>query len=109
MEQEKQQIVEPSILTANTYFWSPERNANSRRRSELKKLKTVSDFLEKLGMEVTNSYNINTVDAKVVSQNGDKIEVVFSYRESAKNVYKSLCITKNGENSNITTLRKLYK
>lgn len=89
----------PSILTANTYFWTPSTNASDRRKNEEKKLNEVASFFETLGFEVSNT-------DRVIAKK-DELEVVFSYSESCKNVYKHLSVTRNGKNSNITAIKKL--
>lgn len=94
-------IQEPSILTANTYFWSPGRNAGSRRSAEERNLSNVAEFFRKIGMEVTE-------EGDSVIGKKDGIVARFTYSESCKNVYKHLHITRNGKNSNITALCKLY-
>ena len=96
-------IVEPSILTANTYYWSPESTANGRRKNEERRTNDVANYLSDLGFEVTE-HDSNNVLAQL-----DEIEVRFHYSESCKNVYKSLAIFKGGKKSNITALRKLNK
>jgi len=53
-------------------------------------------------MDVTIDASGDVVGSK------DGIVARFSYSESCKNVYKSLTVRRNGKNSNITSLRKLY-
>lgn len=96
------QVSEPSILTANTYFWKPGQNASSRRRNEERNQNKVADFFRSIGMEVTQKGD------DIFGQKG-YITAVFSYSESCKNVYKSLSVKRNGKNSNILSLRKLYQ
>lgn len=96
------QVSEPTILTANTYFWTSGASASNRRRNEERNLATVADFFRALGMQVS-------VSSDSVVGHKDGIRAVFSYSESCKNVYKSLSITRDGKSSNITSLRKLYK
>lgn len=92
---------EPDILTANTYYWSPDSNAHGRRRSEERKLASVANYLESIG------FTIQTHDtSKVIAQKGD-VEVDFRYSESTKNVYKTLSVHKNGKKSNISAIRKI--
>ena len=98
----KNQISEPDILTANTYFWSSSRNASGRRYNESRRLSEVADFFKSLKMTV--SENGDSITGKI-----DDIKVVFNYRESCNNVYKHLSVYRAGNRSNITTLRKLYK
>lgn len=95
-------VSEPTILTANTYFWSPSNNSGGRRHSEEKYRNIVSDFFRQIGMEVS------IVEGKVVGVK-DEIVAVFSYSESCKNIYKTLSVSRNGKASNITALRKLYQ
>lgn len=96
------QVYEPSILTANTYFWTPGRDSGARRRAEERNASTVADFFKNIGMDVTIDASGDVVGSK------DGIVARFSYSESCKNVYKSLTVRRNGKNSNITSLRKLY-
>ena len=94
-------IQEPSILTANTYYWSPGRSSSDRRRAEEKHRNKVADFFRSIGMDVTiESGNVIAVKDDIICR--------FSYSESCNNVYKHLSITRNGKASNITQLRKLY-
>ena len=102
---------EPAILTANTYFWQPAGAANARRRNESAKLAIVGEFLKHLGGRI-KMYDESLVWEK--THRGDKITVEFYYRESCTRVYKSLDVTvqkkdQETKNSNITSLRKLYK
>lgn len=94
-------IQEPGILTANTYFWSPGRDSGSRRRAEDRNRNAVADFFRAIGMDVT-------IDSDDVVGRKDDIVARFSYSESCSNVYKHLSITRNGKVSNIKSLRKLY-
>lgn len=96
------QITEPEILTANTYFWSPQSNASGRRWNENRRQNEVDDFLTSLEFEVTREGD------SVVGKKGD-LEVHFHYRESCRNVYKSFSVHRGEKKSNITALRKLYK
>lgn len=93
-------ISEPSILSANTYFWNAAGNASTRRRNEEKRQAEVAAYFKAIGMEVETSGN------SVIGEK-DGIVAEFSYSESCKNVYKSLSVTRNGNGSNITALRKL--
>lgn len=90
----------PSILTANTYFWSPSGSADARRRSEENKQSTVASFFQAAGFTVTRSGdNVNAT--------GHGLSVAFHYSESCKIVYKSLEVYHdNGKKSNITAIRK---
>ena len=90
----------PSILTANTYFWSPSGSADGRRRSEESKQSTVASFFQAAGFTVAR--NGNSVNAT-----GHGLSVTFHYSESCKIVYKSLEVYRdNGKKSNITAIRK---
>jgi len=95
-------MTEPKILTANTFYWKPCSSAAQRRSSEKRNQEQVKKFLEGLGFEIV------WIGDRVTGKKDDS-EVIFSYSESCKNVYKSLEVRKNGEKSNIRTLRKLYK
>lgn len=92
---------EPSILTANTYFYKPASSANGRRRNEARHTADVAAWLLGLGLSVTQNAN------GTLSATNGTIEVHFSYSESCSIVRKSLSVTRNGKNSNITSLRKL--
>ena len=96
-----QLIQEPTILTANTYFWKSGSYAAIRRNNEERKLSTVESFFKEIGMGVERNSN-NIIGKK------DDILAEFSYSESCRNVYKHLRIYKNNKKSNIKTLRKLY-
>lgn len=80
----------PSIMTANTYFWSPASNASSRRRNEVRHEAEVAEFVR--------------ANADALAAAG--IEIEFDYSESCRNVYKHCTITRNGKRSNITAVRK---
>lgn len=94
------QVTEPSILTANTFNWSPRGNAGGRRSAEVHYQAVVAEYFKALGLTVSQS-------GDTVTGENDTIHARFEYSESCKNVYKSLCIHKNGKKSNITALRKL--
>jgi hypothetical protein len=89
--------IEPTILTANTYFWSSASSASSRRNNEERRNSEVTKFLMGLGFVENDGWMTK----------GD-LKVRFSYSESCNHVYKSLEIYRNGKKSNITALRKLY-
>lgn len=95
---------EPSILSANTYFWTPAQNASTRRRNEERNQQAVADYLQLLGFDVERNG-----DAVKGYHPDYKVRVVFSYSESCANVYKSLSVTRSGKNSNITAIRKVAK
>ena len=95
-------VAEPPILGANTYFWSPATAASSRRRNEDRQQAAVASYLAQLGFQVERHG-----DAVIALK--AEVEVIFSYQESCTNVYKSLSVTRNGKNSNITTLRKIAR
>ena len=97
-------LTEPSILTANTYFWTAACNASSRRRNEERKQTEVANYLSALGFSVVRSGD--NVTGTLLTAKGE-VRVVFHYSESCKNVYKSLSVTRGGKNSNITTIRKI--
>ena len=93
---------EPEILTANTYFWTPNRAAHCRRRAEERQQSTVENYFKALGMDTRRAGDA------VIGEIGE-ICARFFYRETCGNVYKSLEVTRGGKRSNITTLRKLAK
>lgn len=95
---------EPSILTANTYFWKPGCSADNRRRNEARNAATVAAHLTALGFAVETGSGF--ANGTLQTAKGE-IAVRFSYSESCANVYKSLTVTRAGKNSNITTLRKI--
>jgi hypothetical protein len=82
-------VCAPAIVTANTYFWTPAGNASGRRSNEDRRMKEIEDF--------GNAFS--TVPT---------IRVSGEYRETCKNVYKSMSyeVLKNGEwkSTNITGL-----
>ena len=94
-------ITEPSIFTANAYYWNSGTTAATRRNNEQKHTDQVCDYLAALGFEI-QTHSSTTVVAK-----REEVEVYFNYQESCSNVYKSLSVTKAGKRSNITTLRKI--
>lgn len=90
----------PSILTANTYFWSPSGSADGRRRSEERKQSDVAAFFAAAGFQVTR-------EGDNVNATGHGLQITFHYSESCKIVYKSLEVYRdNGKKSNITAIRK---
>lgn len=95
-------ISEPEILTANTYFWSPSIRSGGRRYNEEQNLDRVADFFSQIGMQVSR-------ESGAVVGEKDGVVARFSYSESCNHVYKHLAVTRNGKNSNITQLRKLYQ
>lgn len=92
----------PAILSANTYFWTPAGSADSRRRSEDAKLSSVERYLEshKFATKRTPEH---------VYATGHGLEIDFYYSESAKNVYKSLSILRDGKKSNVSSLVKVIE
>lgn len=94
-------ISEPAILSANAFYWTPGASASQRRKTEEKKIKEVSFYLEYLGFIITES------DCNSMTAINGNVEVRFYYHESCQNVYKSLAVFKNGKKSNITTIRKI--
>lgn len=95
-------VDEPAIVTAKTYFWEPAQSASARRRNEIRHCEKVALWFASLGLTVN-------VETDKVRAHGGDVEVIFSYTESCKNVYKRLAVMRNGRVSNITTLRKLQK
>lgn len=91
----------PQILTANTYFWRSGSSASQRRSNEKRHTETVESFLRSNGFDITVSNGEDVIGER------DGVKVHFSYRESCKNVYKHLKITRNGKRSNIRALKKL--
>lgn len=100
-EQTKTQIAEPSVLTANVYFWKPRGNANQRRRNAATHCNDVAAWFEALGLTIKKHS-----DECVIAANNE-ITAKFSYSESCQNVYRHLAVTKGGKRSNIKSLRKL--
>lgn len=88
------QIKVPTIITANTYFWTSSASASGRRYSEEKKHNEVREFLLACGLEEFNGYFTNH----------QGLHVSFSYSESCKNVYKKFAVVRNQKNSNIRGL-----
>lgn len=100
-------IAEPSILSANTYFWSANSSASGRRCKEKKVLSEVVGYLRGIGFTVkarTDEYAAIHASTEFA---GQVVSVVFSYSESCANVYKSLCVSRDGRPSNITLVRKI--
>lgn len=97
----KEEIIPPSILFANTFNWKSEMKAERRRSKETYYAEQVLEFFTLLKFDVKNDNNI--VVAKF-----ENIVVEFSYRETAKNVYKHLKITNNGKKSNITIIKHFW-
>jgi hypothetical protein len=75
----------PSIVTANTYFWSSSVSASSRRRNEDRRQTIIDEFCAR----------VNAVPG---------VEASGSYAESCRNVYKLMSYTINGRNTNLTGL-----
>ena len=96
---ENQIVIEPSILTANTFYWTPSRCASSRRSAENRRQGEAESYFLALGMERGANGWFSTPDGLVRAR--------FSYSESCKNVYKNLEVTVAGDKSNILSLRKL--
>ena len=94
------QISEPSILSANTYFWSSGSSASQRRSSESRNINNVAEYFRSIGLNVT-------VSCDTVTGTNDSIEATFFYSESCANVYKTLSIYRNSKKSNISAIRKL--
>ena len=108
MTTEKTRIEEPSILTANTYYWNANASAGGRRSNEKKRLFEVENFFKKIGLVAVGNdgskvWGRTRKNAKI------NLEVEFSYSESCNNVYKHLTVLKDGKGSNIKSLRKLYQ
>jgi len=99
--EEKNEIIEPAILTANTYFWESGKDSTVRRWNEKKNIAKVVEFLKHLNFEI-DEYE------KSVYAEKDDIEVEFNYRETSGKVYKRFSVYKNGKRSNIRTIRKMY-
>jgi hypothetical protein len=79
----------PQIVTANTYFWSPNGSASGRRSAERRREAEIENFSIQLSVIPT-------------------VRVSGSYRETCSTVYKSMeyQVCKNGEwkNTNLTGL-----
>ena len=80
----------PSILTANTYYWTPSNYAAGRRHNEERRHSEIANF----------------VAANKAALDAAGIVIDFEYSESCHNVYKTCKITRNGKRSNITAVRK---
>ena len=89
---------EPTILTANTHFWSPGFHAYERRAREDDNCNTVADYFSRLGFAVSRSERTVTATAGAFC-------VTFCYEEFPMHVYKSLSITRDLRRSNIVALR----
>jgi hypothetical protein len=75
----------PSIVTANTYFWSSQGSASGRRSNEGRRQSEIDDFC----------LLVNVVPG---------VETSGSYSESCNNVYKSMSYEVNGRSTNLTGL-----
>jgi hypothetical protein len=94
------EVVEPTIVTANTYFWSPATTASVRRRNEVRHSRAVAHWFRSLGMNVIEMTGF-------VGGTIGHIAAEFSYGESCSCVRRAFSVTVAGELSNVTTLRKL--
>jgi hypothetical protein len=79
-------ITAPSIITANTYFWSPQGSASGRRSNERRHQDTGDAFINE------------------VYQYTKGVDLEFAYDESCRNVYKRFSVRIDGKNSNIKGL-----
>ena len=94
---------EPAILASNTYFWTPARSADQRRRNEVRNTDKVANYLSAIGFTITDQAE------RYVTAVKDEVNVTFYYEETCSNVYKSLSVTRAGKVSNITAIRKIAK
>lgn len=99
-------MLEPTILTANTFYWTAAGAASSRRANEDRRQREVMQYLEWLGMDTSRAGG--KVYGEIKFQ-GATVQVHFTYQESCKNVYKSLEIYHGVKRSNITLLRKIRR
>ena len=95
----------PKILTENTFFWNPGKNASTRRNNESKNINTIKQFF------IKNQYsNIveddNTISAELITDSG-LLTVEFYYRESCNKVYKKQKISLDNKKKDIRILRKV--
>ena len=83
----------PTIISANTFLWSPSSAASSRRSNEARRRAEIESFL---------------IEFELHKENGcfthGTVEVRFCYSESCKNVYKSFEVFRAGKKSNIKGL-----
>lgn len=79
------------IFTANTYFWTPGRNAATRRANEHRQHAKFQQWLAEFG--------------DMLAAAG--IEVEFHYEESCRHVYKRVIVTRNGKRSNLSVVKRL--
>jgi hypothetical protein len=82
-------ITAPSIITANTYFWSPQGSASGRRSNERRHQDTGDAFINE------------------VYQYTKGVDLEFTYSESCRNVYKNFSVHINDKKSNIKGLAGL--
>jgi hypothetical protein len=73
----------------NAYFWNSSSSSSSRKHNEESFYKNYPDY--------------------EFEYKGNKYEVGFEYRESGRHVYFSLDIYKNGNKTNLTVIKTIYK
>lgn len=96
----------PTILQANTYYWKTKgQNSAARKRTEIKYLTEVSNFLESIGFDITEK-SANTIKATKNTLKG-LVEVEFYIKLSCLNFYKNFTVIVNGKKSNITTIKSM--
>ncbi len=105
----KEKIELPRFLAKNTFYW--ESGTTSARRSFNEKLvlQEAISFFEAIGFKLKLVF----IDVKSIKGerqfDNQKIEIVFSYYESAQNVYKTFKIYRDGKKTNIRIIKKMIE
>ncbi len=106
LEEQHQQVNEPSIITDNTYNWTPSRSASIRRSNEARAILSVGKWLNSLEFKTLASSEFCSGELQYA---GNKYEVRFEYSETTSNVYKRFKVVVNDKISNVKALRNLKK
>lgn len=100
---ENNKIKLPKCLTTNYYFFHPASYSYKRRDNEERIIGEAEDFFKKVGFNVTESEHSGfTATTTFMEEN---VKVIFDYRESCRNIYKTFKVFKNGKKSNVRTIK----
>ena len=99
------EIIEPAILSQNTFYWKPDATASGRHHNEKKRLAEVAAYLRAVGFEITEESS-EVASGAVVSGTKGKCEVRFTYAETCSNVYKKFVVEVDGVTKDIRAFRK---
>jgi hypothetical protein len=91
---------EPKILSANVYHWKPRKSARGRAEQETRAAAQAATYFKLLGFECID------VGRGSVCATAPGWEVTFHYSESASYCSKQVSVIRNGERSNLGTLRR---